>query len=158
MNMEKREKAIEDYNCNDLHRVFSEEYYKKHGKEYVSTRFKVYEMKLLKSLLEAHDTYAILCGIVSCIKRNPSTVHIPYFVAGIKFYLSTDDNPELQWKVLSSNQQEYINKWHQLRLIKAKWLPKATDRTKMVQLEKELMEWADEKIKTTKARASKTKK
>ena len=110
MIMEKREKAIEDYNSHDLHRIFSEEYYKKHGKEYVSSRFIGYEMKLLKGLLESHDVFAILCGIVSCIKRNSNTVHIPYFVAGIKYYLSTDDNPELQWKIYSSNQQEYIDK------------------------------------------------
>ena len=162
MIMEKREKAIEDYNCQDLHRVFSEEYYKKHGKEYVSSRFIGYEMKLLKGLLDAHDVFAILCGIVACIKRNSDTVHIPYFVAGIRYYLSSDDNPELQWRIMSSNQQEYINKWNQLRLIKAKWLPKATDKRKMEALEKELMEWTNakegtaSKKKTTRVSKSKT--
>ena len=162
MIMEKREKAIEDYNWQDLHRVFSEEYYKKHGKEYVSSRFIGYEMKLLKGLLDAHDVFAILCGIVSCIKRNSATVHIPYFVAGIRYYLSSDDNPELQWRIMSSNQQEYINKWNQLRLIKAKWLPKATDKRKMEALEKELMEWTNakegtaSKKKTTRGSKSKT--
>lgn len=154
MNMEKKEKNIEAYNCNDLHRIFSEEYYQKHGKDYVSSRFIGYEMKLLKGLLAEHDTFAILCSIVSCIKRNANTVNIPYFVAGIKFYLTTDDNPELQWKVLSSRKQEYIDKWQQLRLMKAKWLPKATDRTKMIQLEKELMELTDAKIPTPKKKAS----
>ena len=157
MNMEKKEKNIEEYNCNDLHRIFSEEYYKKYGKDYVSSRFIGYEMKLLKGLLEAHDTFAILCSIISCIKRNSSTVNIPYFVAGIKFYLPTDDNPEIQWRVLTSHKQEYIAKWQQLRLMKAKWLPKATDRTKMIQLEKDLMEWLDEKKKKT-ARTSQSKK
>ena len=162
MIMEKREKAIEDFNCQDLHRVFSEEYYKKHGKEYVSSRFIGYEMKLLKGLLDAHDVFAILCGIVYCIKRNSATVHIPYFVAGIRYYLSSDDNPELQWRIMSSNQQEYINKWNQLRLIKAKWLPKATDKRKMEALEKELMEWTNakegtaSKKKTTRVSKSKT--
>jgi len=162
MIMEKREKAIEDYNCQDLHRIFSEEYYKKHGKEYVSSRFIGYEMKLLKGLLDTHDVFAVLCGIVSCIKRNSDTVHIPYFVAGIKFYLSTDDNPELQWKIMASNQQEYTNKWNQLRLIKAKWLPKATDKRKMEALEKELMEWTNAKegtpSKKKTSRVSKSKK
>lgn len=162
MNMEKREKNIEDYNCQDLHRIFSEEYYKKHGKEYVSSRFIGYEMKLLKGLLDTHDVFAVLCGIVSCIKRNSDTVHIPYFVAGIKFYLSTDDNPELQWKIMASNQQEYTNKWNQLRLIKAKWLPKATDKRKMEALEKELMEWTNAKegtpSKKKTSRVSKSKK
>ena len=162
MIMEKREKAIEDYNCQDLHRIFSEEYGKKHGKEYVSSRFIGYEMKLLKGLLDTHDVFAILCGIVSCIKRNSDTVHIPYFVAGIKFYLSTDDNPELQWKIMASNQQEYTNKWNQLRLIKAKWLPKATDKRKMEALEKELMEWTNAKegtpSKKKTSRVSKSKK
>jgi len=145
MIMEKREKAIEDYNCQDLHRVFSEEYYKKHGKEYVSSRFIGYEMKLLKGLLDAHDVFAILCGIVACIKRNSDTVHIPYFVAGIRYYLSSDDNPELQWKVLTSNKKEYMDKWKQLRMFKAKWFPKATDKRKMDELEKELMECTNEK-------------
>ena len=145
MIMEKREKAIEDYNCQDLHRVFSEEYYKKHGKEYVSSRFVGYEMKLLKGLLDAHDVFAILCGIVACIKRNSDTVHIPYFVAGIRYYLSSDDNPELQWKVLTSNKKEYMDKWKQLRMFKAKWFPKATDKRKMDELEKELMECTNEK-------------
>jgi len=162
MIMEKREKAIEDYNCQDLHRIFSEEYGKKHGKEYVSSRFIGYEMKLLKGLLDTHDVFAILCGVVSCIKRNSDTVHIPYFVAGIKFYLSTDDNPELQWKIMASNKQEYINKWNQLRLIKAKWLPKATDKRKMEALEKELMEWTNAKegtpSKKKTPRVSKSKK
>jgi len=162
MIMEKREKAIEDYNCQDLHRIFSEEYGKKHGKEYVSSRFIGYEMKLLKGLLDTHDVFAILCGVVSCIKRNSDTVHIPYFVAGIKFYLSTDDNPELQWKIMASNKQEYINKWNQLRLIKAKWLPKATDKRKMEALEKELMEWTNAKegtpSKKKTSRVSKSKK
>ena len=162
MIMEKREKAIEDFNCQDLHRVFSEEYYKKHGKEYVSSRFIGYEMKLLKGLLDAHDVFAILCGIVYCIKRNSATVHITYFVAGIRYYLSSDDNPELQWRIMSSNKQEYINKWNQLRLIKAKWLPKATDKRKMEALEKELMEWTNakegtaSKKKTTRVSKSKT--
>ena len=145
MIMEKREKAIEDFNCQDLHRVFSEEYYKKHGKEYVSSRFIGYEMKLLKGLLDAHDVFAILCGIVACIKRNSDTVHIPYFVAGIRYYLSSDDNPELQWKVLTSNKKEYMDKWKQLRMFKAKWFPKATDKRKMDELEKELMECTNEK-------------
>ena len=157
MNMEKREKNIEDYNCQDLHRIFSEEYYKKHDKEYVSTRFIGYEMKLLKGLLETHDVFAMLCGIVACIKRNSNTVSIPYFVAGIKFYIPDDDNPELRWKVQTSNQPEYSAKWQELRLLKAKWLPKATDRTKMIQLEKDLMEWLDEKKKKT-ARTSQSKK
>ena len=159
MNMEKREKFIEDYNCQDLHRIFSEEYYKKHGKEYVSSRFIGYEMKLLKGLLESHDVFAILCGIVSCIKRNSNTVHIPYFVAGIKYYLSTDDNPELQWKIYSSNQQEYIDKWKQLRMIKAKWFPKARDKRRIEELEKELMECTDEKEGTApKKKATRTNK
>ena len=114
-------------------------------------------MKLLKSLLESYDTYAILCGIVSCIKRNKDTVSIPYFVAGIKFYIPTDEFPELQWKVQTSNQPEYKNKWQQLRLLKAKWLPKATDRAKMIELEKELMEWVNEKSEKPKTRTSKTK-
>ena len=140
MNMEKREKSIEDYNCNDLHRIFSEEYYKKYSKEYVPSRFIGYEMKLLKGLLEVHNVFALLCGVVACIKRNSNTVSIPYFVAGIKFYLPDDDNPELRWKIQSSNQQEYIDKWQELRLLRAKWLPKSTDHTKMIQLEKELME------------------
>ena len=157
MNMEKREKAIEEYNCNDLHRIFSEQYYQKYGTDYVPKRFIGYEMKLLKSLLESYDTYAILCGIVSCIKRNKDTVSIPYFVAGIKFYIPTDEFPELQWKVQTSNQQEYKNKWQQLRLLKAKWLPKATDRAKMIELEKELIEWVNEKSETPKTRTSKTK-
>ena len=149
MNMEKREKAIEEYNCNDLHRIFSEEYYKKYSKEYVPSRFIGYEMKLLKGLLETHNVFAVLCGIVACIKRNSNTVSIPYFVAGIKFYLSDDDNPELRWKIQSSNQQEYIDKWQELRLLRAKWLPKATDNTKMIQIEKELMEkFTDAKTKT----------
>ena len=91
MNMEKREKAIEEYNCNDLHRVFSEEYYNKYSKEYVPSRFIGYEMKLLKGLLETHNVFALLCGIVACIKRNSNTVSIPYFVAGIKYYLPDDD-------------------------------------------------------------------
>lgn len=159
MIMEKREKAIEAYNCNDLHRVFSEEYYKKHGKEYSSARFIGYEMKLLKGILDEYDVYAILCGIVSCIKRNSNTVHIPYFVAGIKYYVSTDDNPELQWDVLSSEQPEYVDKWNKLRLMKAKWLPKATDKIKINNLEKELMEWANEKKGTTsKKSTTRTKK
>ena len=156
MNMEKREKLIEDYNCQDLHRIFSEEYYKKHGTDYVPRRFIGYEMKLLKSLLESHDTYAILCGIVSCIKRNKDTVSIPYFIAGIKFYIPTDEFPELQWKIQTSNHSENKSKWQQLRLLKAKWLPKASDRAKMIQLEKELMEWLNEKDSKT-TRVSKTK-
>ena len=32
MIMEKREKAIEDYNSHDLHRIFSEEYYRNMAK------------------------------------------------------------------------------------------------------------------------------
>ena len=149
MNMEKREKAIEEYNCNDLHRVFSEEYYNKYSKEYVPSRFIGYEMKLLKGLLETHNVFALLCGIVACIKRNSNTVSIPYFVAGIKYYLPDDDNPELRWKIQSSNQPEYIEKWQELRLLRAKWLPKATDNTKMIRIEKELMEkFIDAKTKT----------
>ena len=156
MNMEKREKSIEDYNCNDLHSIFSEEYYKKHDKEYVPSRFIGYEMKLLKGLLEVHNVYALLCGVVACIKRNSNTVSIPYFVAGIKFYLPDDDNPELRWKIQSSNQQEYIDKWQELRLLRAKWLPKSTDHTKMIQLEKDLMErFKDEKSKAPAKRTSK---
>ena len=158
MNMEKREKNIEDYNCQDLHRIFSEEYYRKHDKDYVSTRFIGYEMKLLKGLLETHDVFAILCGIVACIKRNANTVSIPYFVAGIKFYVPDDDNPELRWKVQNSNQPEYRTKWQELRLLRAKWLPKATDRTKMIQLEKELMELTDAKISTSKKKSNRVSK
>ena len=157
MNMERREKSIEEYNCNDLHRIFSEEYYQKHGTDYVPKRFIGYEMKLLKGLLESYDTYAILCGIVACIKRNKNTVSIPYFVAGIKYYVPSDEFPEIQWKVQTSNQQEYKDKWHQLRLLKAKWLPKAKDRSKMIELEKELMEWVNAKNEKPKTRTSKTK-
>ena len=63
----------------------------------------------------------------------------------------------LNWRVQTSNQPEYVAKWQELRLLRAKWLPKATDRTKMLQLEKDLMEWLNEK-NTKATRPSKTKK
>ena len=138
-------KSIHQYNARDLHNAFTRLYEQKFNQPYQVKSFIGYEMKLLKGLLEVHDVFAILCGIVSCIKRNSDTVHIPYFVAGIKFYLSSDDNPELQWKVFASNKKEYMDKWKQLRMFKAKWLPKATDKRRMEELEKELMECTNEK-------------
>ena len=48
-------------------------------------------------------------------------------------------------KVLTSNKKEYMDKWKQLRMFKAKWFPKATDKRKMDELEKELMECTNEK-------------
>ena len=150
-------KSILLYNARDLHQTFAQLYEQKFQQKYQVKSFIGYEMKLLKGLLETHDVFAILCGIVACIKRNANTVSIPYFVAGIKFYVPDDDNPELRWKVQNSNQPEYRTKWQELRLLKAKWLPKATDRTKMIQLEKDLMGWLDEKNKKT-ALTSKSKK
>ena len=146
MNMEKKEKNIEEYNCNDLHRIFSEEYYRKHDKDYVSTRFIGYEMKGLKVLLAKYDVWSILCAIRNCIKVNTKTVTVHYVISSPKEYLP-DSNAEIQWMVSEYGTPEMKTKWRELLLSTSQWFPSATQNKRQKVLLQELQGWVYEKEK-----------
>ena len=101
-------------------------------------------MHLLKVAIQENGSANVVCATLNCIKANSKTVNVPFFVAGLKYYL-TSYNPSIFWAVERYGDRRIRQLWKQYLFLDATWLPKASHRLKIKQLQKELKEWADAK-------------
>ena len=137
-------KSIVDYNQRDIYTLFMELYKQKHGIDYSGVGFIYNEMLLIKDAIAKHGADHIACAALNCVKQNSKTVNIPYFIAGIKHYL-IPHNPHTYWAVQRYGDQRIKNLWQQYLFLDAVWLPKASQKTKLKEIRKELKKWADAK-------------
>jgi|TARA_R110000744_G_scaffold102334_3_gene196857 hypothetical protein len=135
--MVKKTKRKSHYNSKDLFEEFKSLYSKQHKKEYEPRNFIGNEMKSLKALLEKYSVYEILSAMYNCIIRNAGSISVNYFTNGIKYYL-TDHDPKLYWSVVSSPDPNMKKKWRAYTILNSKWLPTATDKKRLKDLEKDL--------------------
>ena len=131
---------------------------KKYGIPYKGAGFIGNEMHLIKVAIEENGSANIACATINCIKNNSRTVNVPFFIAGLKYYL-TSYNPTIFWAVEQYGDKKIRRLWKQYLFLDATWLPKASHRLKMKELYKELKEWADAKTTSTpQKRKTNTKK
>ena len=141
-------KSIYDYTAKDIYTLFSDLYKEKYGIPYKGAGFIGNEMHLIKVAIEENGSANIACATINCIKNNSRTVNVPFFIAGLKYYL-TSYNPTIFWAVEQYGYKKIRRLWKQYLFLDATWLPKASHRLKMKELYKELKEWADAKTTST---------
>ena len=152
-------KLIIDYNQRDIYTLFMELYKEKYGADYRGAGFIGNEMHKLQEVILEYGASQIACATLNCIASNDRTVNVPYFVAGIKFYL-VPYNPDIYWAVHREGTPEIKRLWKKFLFLDAVWLPSATQRKKYKEALQELREWAYEKTgkKTRKINTKKESK
>ncbi len=130
---------VDELNAKDIYELFSSLYKEKHNLEYQGFGWIGNEMHSLRNILDEYGSAQVACSVLNCIINNDSTVTIPYFAAGIKYYL-TDIDPKLYWSIMSSPNPSVKKKWRAFTILNSKWLPTATDQKRLASLEKELQE------------------
>ena len=138
------EKNLSEYNVQDLYTLFSTLYKEKHGIEYKGVGFIGNEIHLLKVAIEQNGAEQMVCAILNCIESNDRTVNVPYFVAGLKYYL-TSYNPHIYWAVKRYGDSRIKKLWTHFMFLDAVWLPKATQKKQREEIFKILKDWAYEK-------------
>jgi hypothetical protein len=137
-------KSITDYNQRDIYTLFMELYKQKHGVPYSGAGFINNEMLLIKGAIAEYGAPKIACAVLNCVKGNDQAVNVPYFIAGIKHYL-TPHNPHTYWAVQRFGDEEIKSLWKQYIFLKATWLPKASQRKRVKEIRTELTKWAKTK-------------
>ena len=154
----KKTLILEDLNSKSLYELFSSLYKEKHGYEYEGAGFIGNEMHKLKVVLEDYGPENIACAILNCIKRNDRTVSVPYFTAGIKYYL-VPDYPDIYWAVKRYGTPEIKKLWNSLIVLDAIWLPSASQKKELKQIKGKLQEWTNAQTKKSSRKTNtKTKK
>jgi len=144
-------KLIIDYNQRDIYTLFMELYKRKYGVDYTGAGFINDEMQLIKGAIKEHGSPHIACAALNCIKSNEKRVNVPYFIAGIRYYL-TPHNPEIYFSVFRYGDKPIKKLWREFILLDSVWLPNATQRMKYKEILKTLREWANEKTSSPKKR------
>lgn len=144
--------TLDKLNAKDIYQLFGTLYKEKHGVEYQGVGFIGNEMHKLREVLDEYGSSSIACATLNCINANPKSVSIPYFVAGIKYYL-VPYNPDIYWAVKRYSTPTIKKLWRTYMFLDSVWFPTATQRTKRKQALQELREWAYAKTgkKTRKA-------
>jgi len=137
---------LKDLNSRSLYELFSSLYEEKHGFEYEGVGFIGNEMHKLKVVLEDYGPENVACAILNCIQRNDRKVSVPYFTAGIKYYL-VPDYPDIYWAVKRYGTLEIRKLWNAFTLLDATWLPAASQKAKTKQIKNKLKEWSDAQTK-----------
>ena len=145
--------SIYDYTAKDIYTLFSNLYKEKHGISYKGAGFIGNEMHLIKVAIEENGSANIACATLNCIKANPKTVNVPFFIAGLRYYL-TSYNPGVYWAIQRYGDTRIKKLWKKYIFLDSTWLPKASQRNQLKEIYKELKEWADAK---TTSRSSKRK-
>jgi hypothetical protein len=149
--------ALNSLNAKDLYNLFSTLYKEKHKFDYQGVGFIGNEMHKLKNSLEEYGSAHVACAILNCINRNDKTVSIPYFTAGVKYYM-VPDNPEIYWSIKKYGTPKMKKLWREYMFLDSIWLPTATKRQRLKEVIKELREWAYAKTgKKTRTSDTKTK-
>ena len=136
--------SIYDYTSKDIYSLFSGLYKEKYNVEYKGVGFIGNEMHLIKVAIEENGSANVACATLNCIKITSRAVNVPFFIAGIKYYL-TPHNPHIYWAVQRFGDEVIKNLWAQYLFLDATWLPKASQKLKTKELYNELKEWADAK-------------
>tara|TARA_R110000824_G_scaffold74443_6_gene189259 strand:- start:7227 stop:7709 length:483 start_codon:yes stop_codon:yes gene_type:complete len=135
---------LKDYNAKDIYTLFTSLYVEKHGVEYKGAGFIGNEMHGLRGLIDEYGAAHVACATLTCVATNDRTVNIPYFVAGIKFYL-IPHNPDVYWAVKRYGTPEMSRLWKKFLFLDSVWFPTATQRMNYKLVLKQLKEWAHEK-------------
>ena len=114
-------------------------------------------MHKLKNNIEEHGSAHVACAILNCINRNDRKVSVPYFTAGIRYYM-IPDNPEIYWSIKRYGNPKMRKLWREYMFLDSAWLPTASKRKRLKEVIKELREWAYAKTDKTKRKTdTKTK-
>ena len=148
--------TIEKLNAKDIYSLFQTLYQEKYGFEYKGVGFIGNEMHNLREILDEHGSPHVACAVLNCIASNDRTVNIPYFAAGIKYYI-VPYNPIIYWCVKRFGTPEILKLWKRFLFLDSVWLPSATQRKKCKTIIQELKVWSYEKA-DKKIRKTKTKK
>ena len=102
----------------------------------------------LKNSIEEHGSAHVACAILNCINRNDRKVSVPYFTAGIRYYM-IPDNPEIYWSIKRYGNPKMRKLWREYMFLDSAWLPTASKRKRLKEVIKELREWAYAKTSKT---------
>tara|TARA_B100000470_G_C19683458_1_gene343121 strand:- start:113 stop:607 length:495 start_codon:yes stop_codon:yes gene_type:complete len=138
---------ISNLNAKELYSLFSTLYYDKHGKEYRGVGFVGNEMHKLKEALDVHGSSAMACAMLNCINNNDRTVNVPYFAAGVRYYLVP--HPDVYWNVKKYGTPDIKKLYRAFMFLDAVWLPSASQKNKRKELLNKLREWANAKTGKT---------
>lgn len=141
--------TIDDYNTKDLYDLFCILYEEKHKLTYTGVGFIGNEFHILKKALQEYGSSQLVCATLNCISNNDRTVSVPYFIAGIRYYL-VSYNPYVYWAVKRYSTDAISKLWKEFLFLDATWLPSASKRRRHKEVLAELMEWAYEKTNTKK--------
>tara|TARA_R110000824_G_scaffold360465_1_gene548207 strand:- start:293 stop:769 length:477 start_codon:yes stop_codon:yes gene_type:complete len=150
---------FEELNARDIYELFSSLYKEKHNAEYQGSGWIGNEMHSLRNLLDEYGPAQVACSTLNCIINNDKTVTIPYFAAGIKYYI-TSYNPVIYYAITRWGTPKIKKLWRHFLVLDAVWFPSATQRSQRKLILKELKEWANAKTnkETTKRVNKKTNK
>ena len=133
--------ALDNLNAKDLYKLFSALYKEKHGVDYSGVGFIGNEMHKLRNSIDEHGSVHVACAILNCINRNDRKVSVPYFIAGIRYYM-IPDNPEIYWSIKRYGNPKMKKLWREYMFLDSAWLPTASKRKRLKEVIKELREWA----------------
>ena len=150
--------VLDKLNSKDLYNLFGSLYKERHSVDYKGVGFIGNEMHKLKNSIEEFGSAHVACAILNCINRNDRTVSVPYFTAGIRYYM-VPDNPEVYWAIKRYGTSKMKKLWREYMFLDSVWLPTSTKRKRLREVIKELREWAYAKTgKTTRKTSTKTEK
>ena len=148
--------TLDKLNAQGIYTLFQTLYKEKHGIEYKGVGFIGNEMHKLREVLDEYGSSSVACATLNCINANSKSVSVPYFVAGIKYYL-VSYNPDVYWAVKRYSTPTIKKLWRNYMFLDSVWFPTATQRAKRKQVLQELREWAyaktGKKTRTTTAKA-----
>ena len=72
--------------------------------------------------------HAVLCALLSSLKKNGRNATIPYTLGGLSYYLPDCKRPDLYWLVLTKPSDSCKLLWRHLMRLETKWFPAASDK------------------------------
>ena len=140
---------INNLNTKELYSLFGTLYQDKHGREYKGVGFIGNEMHKLKEAFNIHGSSAMACAMLNCINNNDRTVNVPYFAAGVSYYLVP--HPDVYWAVKKQGTPEIKQLYRAFMFLDAVWLPSASQKNKRKEVLNKLREWTNAKTGKTDA-------
>lgn len=153
MKKEKLNLILKDLNAKSLYELFCSLYEEKHGLEYEGVGFIGNEMHKLKVVLEEYGPENVACAILNCLHRNDRTASVPYFTAGIKYYL-VPDYPDIYWSVKRYGTPKMKNLWNNFVILDAVWFPSASQKKQIKEIKHELKAWSNAQTKKSKRKTN----
>lgn len=144
---------ITNLNSKDLYSLFNTLYKEKYGVEYKGVGFIGNEMKKMREVIDEFGSGNVACAISNCIRNNDRTVNVPYFTAGIKYYL-IPHNPEIYWFIKYYGNPATKKLFREYIFLDSTWLPTASKRKRRKEILQILKEWVQEKKNETRKRVN----